>query len=411
MPVPSPKVAVISLLMIASTVVWRRGDIFSGGLDAVVVGKGALSVLALGLAFLTVPPRDRALRVGTGSLWLLGTLLVSGLLGALAFGTLVPTAVIAVRIVILAATVFFLLRSRPAMDVLYGAVWACGVVVAVATATGVSTLTSGRLEGGVPPLNPNEMAALAALVVLWIAWRTVCGETRPMGLLLATVYLGIIWATGSRTALAMLVLAMAVMALHLRRPAVGLVVGGLLLAGIGSLAAVSTGAVASFAERDGAGASTLESRFIAWRAAGSWAESLWQGAFGGGLSVKLIPIEGQWWDEQLLDSTWVSALVQAGVLGLVTVAVWVLWILRSVLRAPRRFRVLFLGLTVFLVGRSFLESGLFDATPMFLVLLAVSLLAEGGSRARLGRDEEHGTGLPSAQVDRRIDRTAERRTA
>lgn len=406
MPVPSLKIAVVSLLMIASTVVWRRGDIFSGGLDAVVVGKGALSVLALGLAFLAVPPRDRALRLGTASLWFLGTLLLAGLLGALAFGTLLPTAVIAVRMVILAGTLFFLLRARPAVEVLEGIVWACAVVVAVATVTGVSTLTSGRLEGGLPPLNPNEMAALGALVVLWIAWRTVCGEVRPLALLLAAFYLGVIWATGSRTALAMLVLAVAVMALHLRRPAVGLVAGGLLLVGFGSLIAVSTGALTSFAERDGAGASTLESRFIAWRAAGSWAESLWQGTFGGGLSVKLIPIEGQWWDEQLLDSTWVSALVQAGVLGLLIVAVWVLWVLRSVVLAPRRFRILFLGLVVFLVGRSFLESGLFDATPMFLFVLAVSLLAEGGSRARVAGEDLEGTGLPVAPGGRPVGQPA-----
>ncbi|SOE01060.1 hypothetical protein [Blastococcus haudaquaticus] len=406
MPVPSLKVAVVSLLMIASTVVWRRGDIFSGGLDAVVVGKGVLSVLALVLAFLAVPPRERAPRLGTGSLWFLGTMLVAGLLGALAFGTLLPTAVIAVRIVILAATVFLLLRSVPAIEVLGGIVWACAVVVAVATVTGVSTLTSGRLEGGLPPLNPNEMAALAAVVVLWCVWRIVAGEVRVLGLLLAAAYLGVIWATGSRTALAMLLLAVAVMALHLRRPAVGLVVGGLLLAGVGSLVAVGTGVVGDFAERDGAGASTLESRFIAWRAAGSWAETLWQSAFGGGLSVKLIPIEGQWWDEQLLDSTWVSALVQAGTLGLVTAVVWVLWIVRSVLRTPRRFRILFLGLVVFLVGRSLLESGLFDATPMFLVLFAVSLLAEGGSRARLRDEEEDGAGLPVAPAGRPLGQPA-----
>ena len=396
MPVPSRKVAVVSLLMIASTVVWRRGDIFSGGLDAVVLGKAALSVLALALAFGSLPPRDRAIRLGTGSLWLLATLLVSGLLGALAFGTLLPTAVIAVRVAILAATVFFLLRSVPAEEFLGGVVWACGLVVAVAAVTGSATLTSGRLEGGIPPLNPNEMAALAGLVVLWVAWRTVVGEAGLLAGVLGAVHLGILWATGSRTALLMLLVAVLVMALHLRRPAVGLVVGGLLLVGVGSVAAVLTGVVGDFAERGGTGASTLEVRLVAWRAAGSWAESLWQHAFGGGLSVKLIPIEGQWWDEQLLDSSWVSALVQTGILGLATAAVWVLWTLRSVLGAPRRIRVLFLGLVVFLVGRSFLESGLFDATPMFLLFLAVSLLAERGSHPRLLAEEQPGSdqGVP-----------------
>ena len=56
---------------------------------------------------------------------------------------------------------------------------------------------------------------------------------------------------------------------------------------------------------------------------------------------------------------------------------------------PAQHRILFQGLLVFVVGRSVLESGLFDATPALLVLVAVSLLAEGGSRSRL-RDEERG---------------------
>ena len=41
------------------------------------------------------------------------------------------------------------------------------------------------------------------------------------------------------------------------------------------------------------------------------------------------------------------------------------------------------AVTVAVIGRSVLESGLFDATPALLVLVAVSLLAEGGTRERL----------------------------
>jgi hypothetical protein len=88
-----------------------------------------------------------------------------------------------------------------------------------------------------------------------------------------------------------------------------------------------------------------------------------------------------------LDSTWVSLLVQAGWFGVLVGAGWVLWTVRGVLRAPRRHRVLFMGLLVFLLGRSVLESGLFDATVAFLLFTAVSLLAEGGSRDRLAAEE------------------------
>jgi hypothetical protein len=202
------------------------------------------------------------------------------------------------------------------------------------------------------------------------------------------IALGIVWATGSRTALLMLLAALAVMALHVRRARVGLVVGGLVLGGLGAITALATGVLSGFLQRDGAGVSTLESRFVAWDAAASWADSLWQLVFGGGLSVKIIQVQGQWWNEQPLDSSWVSLLVQTGVLGLVVSAGWAVWVLRGVLRAPREHRALFLGLWVFLVGRSLVESGLFDATPSFLGFFALSLLAEGGSRARLGEEAQ-----------------------
>jgi hypothetical protein len=149
------------------------------------------------------------------------------------------------------------------------------------------------------------------------------------------------------------------------------------------VASVMTGAVAGFLARDGDGVSTLESRFIAWEAAVSWAQSAWQQFFGGGLAVKIIHVEGQWWDTQPLDSSWASLLVQNGYVGLIAAAGWAAWVLLRSQGAPRPHRVLFLGLWVFLVGRSLVESGLFDATPAFLLFLAVSLLAEGGSRPRL----------------------------
>ena len=111
-----------------------------------------------------------------------------------------------------------------------------------------------------------------------------------------------------------------------------------------------------------------------------------QTVFGGGLNVKIIPVAGQYWETQPLDSSWASLLVQTGLLGLLVAAGWVCWVARGVLRAPYPHRVLFVGLWVFLVGRSLLESGLFDASPAFLLFLAVSLLAESTSRLRL-RDE------------------------
>jgi O-antigen ligase len=229
-------------------------------------------------------------------------------------------------------------------------------------------------------LAPNELALLAGVVVLVGTWRLLCDGGRWPVALAVVAALGVVWATGSRTGLAMLVLGVAVVVAHVRRPPVWAVVGGLVAAAAGSAVVLGTGLLAGFVSRDGTGVSTLESRMVAWGAARSWADSLWQAVFGGGLSVKVIRVRGQWWTEQPLDSSWVSVFVQAGALGLFVALGWVLWTAAGARRAPDPLRALLLGLLVLLTGRSLLESGLFDATPAFLLLTAVSLAAERGTR-------------------------------
>ena len=374
-----------AFLIVIAAIGWRRGAYFSGSLDPVVAGKALVSLLALSMAYLraqSVPGR----RVGTGTLWWLGLLLGTSVFGALTADLRVAGGVVAVRVAVLAATVVFLLRAAPAVQVLTDLTWACGSVAVGAAVTGLPTITTGRLAGGIPAIDPNELALLSGVVVLVLAWRTVLGEARWSAGVTGLFFLAVIWVTGSRTGLLMLLLGIVVMAVQIRRPRVGLVVGGLVLGALGAIGAVATGAVAAFAGRDGTGASTLDSRFIAWRASLTWSDSAWQEVFGGGLSVKIIRVYGQFWKTQPLDSSWVSLLVQAGYLGVLLALGWSLWAARGALRAPHPHRVLFLGLLVFLLGRSILESGLFDATPAFLLFLAVSLLAEGGSRQRL-RDE------------------------
>jgi hypothetical protein len=382
----------VAFLLVASTVGWRRGQYFSGSLDPVVVAKGALSALALALAFYAAQSAARR-RLGTGSAWVLAVVLGSSVFGALTYGTLLASGLVAVRVAVLALTGFFLLRTATVYEAFSALAVASGTIGLVAAVSGLPTLSSGRLSGGIPPLTPNELALLASIVVLFVAWRVVLGETAWLRSAAAVVALGIIWVTGSRTALLMLLLALAVMALHIRRARVGLVTGALVVAAAGSVAVLTTGVLTSFVERNGTGVSTLDSRFIAWRAAGSWAETAWQLVFGGGLSVKIIQVQGQWWNEQPLDSSWVSALVQSGLLGLLVCVGWALWVLRGALRAPYPHRVLFLGVAVYVLGRSLLESGLFDATPAFLAFFAVSLLAEGGSRGRL-REELRAAAVP-----------------
>ena len=374
-----------ALLMVLGAVDWRRGAYFAGAVDPVVLGKAFVAGLGLLLAYGLASAR-RGHRLGTLSLWWLAIVLGSSVWGALTADKLLGGGVMAVRVLVLGGTVFFLLRAAPSLEVLTRTARACGAVAVLASLTGLPAMTDGRLAGGLPAMDPNALALLAGIPLVFLAWRTVLGEA-GWGIALGGGYfLAVLWLTGSRTALLMLLLGLAAMAVQVRRPRVGLVVGALVLGALGTVGAVATGVLASFAERGGDGTSTLGSRFIAWRAALTWADSTWQVVFGGGLNIKIIPVTGQYWATQPLDSSWASLLVQTGVLGLLVAAGWVCWVARGALRAPYPHRVLFTGLWVFLIGRSLLESGLFDASPAFLLFLAVSLLAEGASRQRL-RDE------------------------
>ncbi|MGY1805398.1 O-antigen ligase family protein [Blastococcus sp. SYSU D00922] len=390
----------VGLCLVGSTVVWRQGVYFSGSLDPVVVGKGLLSLIGLVLAIALAQPRPRR-PLGTGTLWFVAVFLLASTFGALTGGTVAASGPIVLRVAVLTATVYFLLRAAPTADALRALVRACAIVALVAAATGIPTLADGRLGGGIPPLNPNELALLSGVVVLAMAWPSLLGRPTWLNSLAVVGFLGIIWLTGSRTSLIMVLLGLAVMVLRVRRPRVGLVVTMLCTAAVAVVVVATTGVVESFVERGGDGTSTLDSRLIAWRAAWSWTESVWQIAFGGGLSVKFIPVAGQWWNTQLLDSSWVSALVQAGWVGLIVALAWVLWIFLGLRRVPREEGMLFLGLTVFLVGRSLLESGLFDATPGFIVLALISMRVEGGTRLRMvapGDRPGVGPGRPSAGV-------------
>ncbi|WP_157498570.1 O-antigen ligase family protein [Geodermatophilus sp. Leaf369] len=277
---------------------------------------------------------------------------------------------------------FVLLRRRSVEEVIAALAWACAVVVTVAVLSGVSSLADGRLRGGVPPLSPNEVALLAGIALVHVAWRVLQHPVAAWEYGLACWWLVLVWLSGSRTGLLMLVLGLLAMLLLTRRFRPSLVVGALVTVAAGSVLLINTGALVGFAERDGTGTDTLDSRFNAWRAAVVWAESVWRGAFGGGLSLKVIPVVDRFRDTQPLDSSWVSALVQAGVVGLLVALVWMLWMVRNVIASLRSDRVLHIGLTVFLVGRSTVESGLFDATPAFLVVLVVSLAVEGGTWER-----------------------------
>lgn len=372
---------IVTLLLVASTVSWRAGTYFSGSIDPVVMLKAAMSGTALALAIVALGRTREGVLIGPRSVTFLTAFLLTTCLGSWAAGTTFASLVLATRVAILAAVMICLLQAYAVENVLKVLVRVIAATAVLGVVSGAGTLTSGRLSGGIPPLHPNELAFLCGVVVLALVWRVVEGRARRWDWTAITALMGVVWLTGSRTGLVALVAAAILMMLQTRALATPLFLGLVAMLPVGGFVFFATSTVTDLFERGGQqNITTLSSRTIAWDAALRFDVSWWQQWFGGGLAMKRIPVAGQYWKDQILDSSWISALVQGGVVGLALAALWICTTVVASLYCDRRWRSLWLGLLMFLVSRSFLESGLFDATPAFLLLMMVSVMSEKASR-------------------------------
>ena len=358
----------VFVILVGATIPWRSKTYFEGGVDPVVVAKAALSLAGLAIAVLTCSgTRSRPLRL---SPWiLLVVFLGCTVLGGWAEADVIPSVVIAVRVALLAVTVTVLARVHDSEKLIECLLAALGTFAVAGAITGLPSLAEGRLSGGIPPLHPNELASTSALVVLWCLWKIFTARERWWHLPLLLVALAALLATGSRTPLA--ALAVAGLVLLAQATAVKVRMVALLVAVTPILlwALAFTGVLESVVSRgdDAAQLATLSNRTIAWTAALGPKDSPWLALFGGGLSMKRIEVPGQWWNEQILDSSWISALVQGGWIGFSVCLVWVLSSAIATRSSEKRLRALQLPIISYLAVRGLLESGLFDATTAFLV--------------------------------------------
>lgn len=364
----------IWLLLLGSTVAWRKGFYYDGGADGVVLAKAACQALACLLAF-ALAARAPQRRKIPGRPFLLLFLFVSvSLLGAVAVGDIGASVVLAARLLLVAATVGFLLAASPTPSALKPLLVAMAIVGLVSAATGLPGLLAGqRLSGVIPPLRPNAIAMLCGVPAIALAHSILRGKGTFARVTFLGILLGAVLATESRTALLGLALAVALIVLALRRMRRVVAVG---LLGLGTVmlpALLYTPALMNMVMRPGsASLLTLNSRTLAWETVLDTPARTWERWVGGGLSIKTVSVEGQYWDSQVLDSSWISALAQAGVLGTLVLAVWALSLLsRSLRRAPDSFLP---AMLVFLLLRSFLENGLTEVSTSFLLFFAMSLV-------------------------------------
>jgi hypothetical protein len=369
------RLQLIMILLIVSAISWRRGVYYSGGADVVVVAKAMLTVVALGLAFTLPRPDRRWSQVEvTPVLGMLGYLAIAVISALLISDETVASMILVIRLVMLAAALVLVARARPWVEVVNAMLVAMLVVGAFASITGIGTLASGRLEGGIPPVGPNQICLMFSLPALAVAHRCIFRSATALDVLALPLLLGLVWATGSRTGLAALVLAMAIMVLIAPRISVPVFTAAVL--SVPAVAAVVglTSVMEEFVGRgDTASLLTLNSRTVAWSAAIDYPDNLLERLIGGGLALRQIPVSAMYRDTQILDSTWVSAYLQVGLLGTLALVAAIVTTLVASRRCTRAARAFFVAVIVMLALVSILESGLFDTSVSFIVFFTTTL--------------------------------------
>ena len=367
---------VVFLLLLVSSVAWRRGAFFSGGVDGVVVAKAGLTMLAFAVALLSRRPRDAWSSVRGAPLLLLVAYLSVATVGGLLVGDPLPSFVLAARAGLLGATLVLVVVGHRWDEVVSAMAGSMLLLALFGAVTGVGSLgETGRLYGGIPPLNANEICFLVSVPLVLTFWRCAAEHGHWLDYAALPVLLGIIWLTGSRTGLAAVILAMlVVLALTARVPAV---IAGLCASAIPVLLYVMffTPVLSSFASRGGGSSvMTLNSRTVAWQSALGYHDTTAGQLFGGGLSLKQVPVSAMYRSEQMIDSTWVSAILQTGYLGLVLLVLLVLSSVVAAFRATAAPVALTVSLLAMVTTASVLESGMFDTTPAFVLFFTLALV-------------------------------------
>ncbi|QNE48063.1 O-antigen ligase family protein [Glaciihabitans sp. INWT7] len=369
-------------LTVVSVVPWRIGDLYDGGIDPVVIAKALLGGLSFGAGFLLMVRSPTRSSIGIRSLGLLAGIVLVSLDGAFAAGGPLAAVVLTVRIALVAATIVVVVRSAPPMTVLTALLAAMAVVTIVAAVTGLqSGLAGGRLAGGTPQMAPNVLAGLAAPPVIGLAAHIVHKGLRPWNVGLLVIHVAIVFATGSRTALIVVVVGIALAFLCGGRLAASTAI--VTIAAIpfayGLVAFTDTISTVLARGQTVEQISTLSSRTVAWEAVLSTPWDSWAKWIGVGLAAKTVEVQQRWRDVQVLDSSWVSVIAQAGIIGTVLLLIWMVWTTVEAVRTPS-LSALAVPLMVILIVRSFTENGVIESSTTFMLFLSISLLLEPGTR-------------------------------
>lgn len=370
------------LITVVAIEPWRPDTYFEGAFDEVVISKALLSVIAAITAWLLLRKRPR-LAVPAWPAVLVALYVTITVFGGWADNTLLSSGVVAVRVLLLVLITYLLLSGYDGYAVMAGVVGALVTVAIVSVLTGGPRVSDGRLAGGLPPLHPNEIAAISVVAILWLLYRAVNGRENAVDLIMLMLAAAALIASGSRTSMVVAVPSAAILILTARRVHLRVFVPFVLSLPVLAFALLYSNVITGAITREGSAADliSLSNRTIAWQSALMPKTSEWMTWVGGGLTMKRIEVPGQWWSHQILDSSWVSALVQGGYVGIVVCLALIAYGIYRVARVPGELRGFRLALIVFLSLRGFLESGLFDASTAMLTCITALALPDV-SRAR-----------------------------
>lgn len=371
------RLLVIWLLLVAGVLEWRNGELYAGGLDGVVVAKGLVTLAAFLLAAYDANLRPRRPIRGARTLALVGTYLAATVIGGMAGGSFTTAAILAGRVVMLAAAVTLVFSAYGTRHAIRSLLIAMCILGSICAITGIKSLATGRLSGGLLPLSPNVLAMLFGAPAVGLAWRYLHRKGGRFDLVGVGILVVLVFATGSRTTLLATVIVIILIGMQAQRIPTIVFISALSLIPIVLYLFAFTPFLSGFFERGGgASVGTLNSRTIAWSAAFHNNAGFWGHWFGGGLQVKTVGVTGTYWSTQVLDSSWVSGYVQAGLVGLIVLCLWSVSTLIAALRCERSSRALLVGLAVFALIYSVMASGLIDSYALFLLMFATSMCAD-----------------------------------
>ena len=303
-------------------------------------------------------------------------------LGSLLFGDFSASGKLSMRAAVIALVVLLLFEAvRPIVLVdLFARLLTAATILAAVTGGFSAT---GRLTGIIPPLHPNEIAFLAAVPMMYYIWRTANLDFNALRIAVIIALGIIIVLSDSRTTSGAVLVAIAVVVVRGRRnPAVNFAIVATMMVALVFLVSF-TDVIKSFSDRGGdSPVDTLGSRTIAWEAVLHSAPGPVQMLVGQGLATKKVGVQGQWWTSQILDSAWISAYVQAGLIGLALAGLLVVYTIIQATRTGRPNADLWIGLLILVTIRSVFESGLLDTSTSFIVLMLLAIGASTDAKAR-----------------------------